>query len=60
LPQAVAVDSVLVAVLAVSAVDANDTRVGGIAAGVRMIFQLAQASPEGHVLGTRDVLPAKE
>ena len=31
-----------------------------IAAGDRMVFQLAEAAREGHMLGARDVLIAQE
>ena len=32
----------------------------GIAAGHRMVFELAEVAGEGHVLGARDVLVAEE
>ena len=51
---------VLVGIALFAAIDAHQPRMFGVAAGDRVIFQLAEAAREGDVFGAADVLIAQE
>jgi hypothetical protein len=61
-PGGVGVPAVLVAVVGRIGrlVDAHQAGVVGVAAGHRVILQLAEAASEGHVLGSVKILPAQK